>query len=67
MISFKYTAKLPNSAELLYAFVQLFASLAPNNNILHSLLFVQNGELTCELRYISFLLHDIESGYNTTF
>ena len=33
MISFVYTAKLPYSAELLHAFVQLFALLAPNNNI----------------------------------
>ena len=64
MISFMYTAKLHYSAELLHAFVQLFASLAPNNNILHSLLFVQNGELTCELCYISFLFHDIEREYN---
>ena len=37
------------------------ALLAPNYNILHSLLFLQNGELTCELRYLHFILHDIEN------
>ena len=36
------------------------ALLARNNNILHNLLFAQNSELTCELCYIIFLLHDIE-------